>query len=70
MTTPSQLERVPSLPGVEPQADQRAHRLKLIVCFAVIYLVWGSSYLAMRIGVRHLAPTLFAGVRFTPAWCC
>ena len=58
------MDAVPRLPGLERHSPERAHRLKLIVCFAVIYLVWGSSYLAMRIGVQHLSPTLFAGVRF------
>ena len=46
------------------------HRSRLtltIACFAIIYLVWGSSYLAMKIGVQHLHPAAFAGVRFTLA---
>ena len=46
---------------------ERARFVKLIACFAVIYLVWGSSYAAMKIGVQHLSPALFAGVRFTLA---
>ncbi|WP_370305667.1 EamA family transporter [Sinimarinibacterium flocculans] len=32
--------------------------------FAVVYIVWGSTYLAIRIGVQDLPPVLFAGVRF------
>ncbi len=36
----------------------------MIVCFAIIYVVWGSSYLATSVGVHHLPPFLFAGVRF------
>lgn len=46
---------------------ERTRFAKLIGCFAVIYLVWGSSYVAMKIGVQHLAPLLFAGVRFALA---
>ena len=46
---------------------ERTRFAKLIGCFAVIYLVWGSSYVAMKIGVQHLAPLSFAGVRFTLA---
>jgi drug/metabolite transporter (DMT)-like permease len=42
-------------------------RLRLLVAFAFIYLFWGSSYLASRVGVLHLPPLLFAGVRFTLA---
>jgi drug/metabolite transporter (DMT)-like permease len=55
------------LPGLDPVSSERSRHLKLIACFAVIYLVWGSSYLAMRVGVQHLAPLTFAGVRFALA---
>lgn len=35
-----------------------------IACFAIIYLVWGSTYLTTKIGVRTMPPFLFGGVRF------
>ena len=41
--------------------------LQIAVAFAIIYLVWGSTYLAIRIGVQVLPPALFAGVRFVLA---
>ena len=41
-----------------------SHRAKLIVCFATVYLVWGSTYLVASIGVHVLPPLLFGGVRF------
>jgi drug/metabolite transporter (DMT)-like permease len=40
---------------------------KLLLAFAIIYLVWGSTYLAIRIGVREIPPFLMAGARFTVA---
>lgn len=40
-------------------------RSKRILCLAAVWLIWGSSYLATRIGVTHLPPLLFAGIRFT-----
>lgn len=40
---------------------------KLLLAFATIYLVWGSTYLAIRIGVREIPPFLMAGLRFTVA---
>jgi drug/metabolite transporter (DMT)-like permease len=42
----------------------RSHRAKLFVCFATVYLVWGSTYLVASIGVHALPPFLFGGIRF------
>lgn len=36
----------------------------LVLCLATVYLVWGTSYIATRVGVQNLPPLLFAGVRF------
>lgn len=41
-----------------------ARSLQVGAAFATVYLVWGSTYLAIRIGVENLPPILFAGVRF------
>lgn len=40
---------------------------KKLLAFALIYLVWGSTFLAIRVGVRQIPPFLFAAVRFTSA---
>jgi len=37
------------------------------IALGVVYLVWGCTYLAIRVGVGHLPPLLFAGVRFVIA---
>ena len=42
-------------------------RFRLIAAFAAIYLIWGSSYLAIRIGIETLPPFLMAGGRFLVA---
>ncbi|MCL5802144.1 MAG: EamA family transporter [Gammaproteobacteria bacterium] len=39
-------------------------RFKIVMAFVTLYLVWGSTYLAIRVGVHDLPPALFAGVRF------
>lgn len=45
-----------------------SHKVKLIVAFATLYVVWGSTYLAIRIGLTaDLPPALFAGLRLVPA---
>lgn len=45
----------------------RAWRLKVIAAFGTVYIVWGSTYLAIRVGVATLPPALFAGSRFLVA---
>jgi drug/metabolite transporter (DMT)-like permease len=36
----------------------------ILLAFAIIYFVWGSTYLAIRVGVREVPPFLFAALRF------
>jgi len=35
-----------------------------LLAFAIIYFVWGSTFLAIRIGVLQVPPLLFAAMRF------
>ncbi|MGB4593369.1 MAG: EamA family transporter [Coriobacteriia bacterium] len=45
-----------------------SHKAKLLAAFATLYVVWGSTYLAIRIGLTaDLPPALFAGIRLVPA---
>ena len=37
---------------------------KVLLAFAIIYFVWGSTFLAIRIGVHEVPPFLFAAMRF------
>lgn len=39
-------------------------RTALLIAFATIYLVWGATYLGIRIAVETLPPFLMAGARF------
>jgi drug/metabolite transporter (DMT)-like permease len=41
-----------------------SHRAKLLVCFATVYLVWGSTYAVASVGLHQLPPLLFGGIRF------
>ena len=38
-------------------------KARLYACFALVYLVWGSSFLVGRIGVSDLPPLLFTSLR-------
>ncbi|WP_158942657.1 EamA family transporter [Granulicella sp. S190] len=40
---------------------------KTLLAFAIIYFVWGSTFLAIRVGVHEVPPFLFAAMRFTVA---
>jgi drug/metabolite transporter (DMT)-like permease len=42
-------------------------RWKILIAFAALYLIWGSTYLAIRIAIETLPPFLMAGVRFLAA---
>lgn len=45
----------------------RPPRWKILLAFATIYFGWGSTFLAIRIGVLEVPPLLFAAIRFTIA---
>ena len=42
-------------------------RWQTILAFAIVYFVWGSTFLAIRIGVHEVPPFLLAAMRFTTA---
>jgi drug/metabolite transporter (DMT)-like permease len=37
---------------------------KVLLAYAIIYFVWGSTYLAIRVGVLEMPPLLMAAIRF------
>jgi drug/metabolite transporter (DMT)-like permease len=45
----------------------RDQRLRLLISFACVYLIWGSTYLAIRIAIETIPPFLMAGLRFLVA---
>lgn len=48
-------------------SDTRSPRIKLSIALAIVYLVWGSSYLATKVMVTDEPPLVAAGLRFTSA---
>jgi drug/metabolite transporter (DMT)-like permease len=44
-----------------------SHRWKTLLAFGIIYFVWGSTFLAIRVGVLAMPPLLFAAIRFFTA---
>jgi drug/metabolite transporter (DMT)-like permease len=49
--------------------DTANHRptWKTLVAFGIIYFVWGSTFLAIRVGVREVPPLVLAAIRFSVA---
>jgi drug/metabolite transporter (DMT)-like permease len=42
-------------------------RLKAVAAFAGLCVIWGSTWLAIKVGLRDLPPISFAGIRFALA---
>ncbi|MBV8515357.1 MAG: EamA family transporter [Acidobacteria bacterium] len=47
--------------------ESRPAAWKTLLAFSIIYFVWGSTFLAIRIGVHEVPPLLFAAMRFGTA---
>jgi drug/metabolite transporter (DMT)-like permease len=45
-------------------ANTRQSAWKTLLAFAIIYFVWGSTFLAIRVGVHEVPPFLLAAMRF------
>src|SRR2546430_9482372 len=42
-------------------------RSRALIAFAALYLIWGSTYLAIRFAIETIPPLLMAGARFLVA---
>lgn len=47
--------------------QERSEGWRVAAALGVVYLVWGSTFLAIRYAVRTIPPLLMAGVRYTTA---
>ncbi len=43
---------------------EKQHRLQVAIAFAMVYVFWGSTYLAIRISVEEMPPFVMGGTRF------
>ena len=63
-------------PRSTAKSHDRSYAIKLGLAFAAIYLIWGSTYLAIRYAVETIPPLVAAGVRHSIAggimliWAC
>jgi len=49
---------------VESSLAGRPSRAKIVLAFAAIYIIWGSTYLAIKFAVQTIPPFWMAGARF------
>jgi drug/metabolite transporter (DMT)-like permease len=49
------------------EAAPRPPAWQTLLAFAIIYLVWGSTFFAIRVGVNEVPPLLLAAMRFVAA---
>lgn len=49
------------------EAESKRPTGKILIAFAIIYFVWGSTFYAIRIGVHEVPPLLLAAMRFLTA---
>jgi drug/metabolite transporter (DMT)-like permease len=47
--------------------EDRKKTFKIILAFAAVYIIWGTTYLAIRVAVETIPPFLMAGTRFLTA---
>src|SRR3954468_1868045 len=56
------------VPQSQPTSGRdRAESIKLALAFAAIYVVWGSTYLAIRYAIETIPPLVTAGIRHSIA---
>lgn len=66
---------VPSTDRLTKARSDKDHRIQVAVAFALVYVLWGSTYLAMRVAVAEIPPFAMGAVRYLIAgplmlaWC-
>ncbi|HLW54904.1 MAG TPA: EamA family transporter [Candidatus Angelobacter sp.] len=51
-------------PGAILKAAAGQHKFRVMLAFSLVYLFWGSTYLAMRVAVRQIPPYAVGGARY------
>ena len=51
----------------EPTSTAHPSRARILLAFAAVYIIWGSTYLAIRYAIETIPPFFMAGCRFVIA---
>src|SRR5260370_15346631 len=49
--------------STQPSSSNSPARWAIVLAFTLVYLAWGTTYLAIHEGVKHFPPGLFGGTR-------
>ncbi len=60
-TSMLECDPAPSAPAAQPPTSRTS--TLVIIAFGLVYVVWGSTYLAIRVGIESFPPLLLAGSR-------
>jgi drug/metabolite transporter (DMT)-like permease len=55
---------IKSIGNLENEGERKSFRIRLFLSFFAIYILWGTTFLAIRIAVEELPPLFAAGTRF------
>jgi drug/metabolite transporter (DMT)-like permease len=75
MSSKSVSVAIAELPALRARERTQPHRIAVILAFVSIYMIWGSTYLAIRWAVETIPPLYTAGFRHLTAgsvllaWC-
>ena len=67
MSSPARASHAETASPTRPAAKRPATRAQVVTAFALVYVIWGSTYLAIRFAIETLPPFLMAGARFVVA---
>lgn len=65
--TPCRCEPPVSAPEIAPVRAAAPKTWMVIGAFAAVYVIWGSTYLGIRLAIETIPPFLMAGARFVTA---
>lgn len=51
--------------GISTARSVRGTATQAWLALVAVYLFWGSTYLAIRVGVRDLPPAMMSGIRYS-----
>ena len=43
---------------------EKHHQLKVAAAFGLVYVLWGGTYLAMKVAVDHIPPYVMGAIRY------